>query len=34
MRPYRHVVHAQAELADPLPLIARSLQLLGRRLSV
>jgi predicted ATP-grasp superfamily ATP-dependent carboligase len=33
MRPYRHVVHAQAQLADPLPLIARSLQLLGRRLS-
>ena len=33
MRPYRHVVHAQAELADPLPLIARSLQLLGHRLS-
>jgi len=33
MRPRRHVVHAQAQLTDPLPLVARSLQLLGRRLS-
>ena len=33
MRPHRHVVHAQAQLADPLPLVARSLQLLRRRLS-
>ena len=32
MRPRRHVVHAQAQLADPLPIIARSLQLLRRRL--
>lgn len=30
MRPRRHVVHAQAQLTDPLPLVARSLQLLGR----
>lgn len=33
MRPRRHVVHAQAQLSDPLPLIARSVQLLRRRIS-
>jgi predicted ATP-grasp superfamily ATP-dependent carboligase len=33
MRPYRHVVYAQARLGDPLPLIARSLQMLRRPFS-
>ena len=33
MRPRRHVVHAQAQLSDPLPLIARSVELLRRRIS-
>jgi predicted ATP-grasp superfamily ATP-dependent carboligase len=32
VRPRRHVTHAQAQLADPLPFLARSLQLLRPRI--